>query len=215
MKVELFYDIVSPYSYLAFEVFCRYRALWDTDLVLRPAFLGGVMKATGNVPPATLPQRAPYLLRDVHRTASFFDVKLGFPSEFPGNTLAAMRLLTVVEREKREKLVDLSRALWQRHWGRDDDIKTPAGLVAGCVEAGIPQAEGEKLVERTGDPAIKEALKAATDEVVARGAFGFPAFFVKPLSRGEGGDGDEMFFGSDRFELLAHMYGLPWRGPKP
>ena len=52
MKLELFYDIVSPYSYLALTTLDRYRALWSMELVLRPAFLGGVMKAVGNVPPA-------------------------------------------------------------------------------------------------------------------------------------------------------------------
>ena len=42
-KLELFYDIVSPYSYFAFECLERYRARWQIDLVLRPAFLGGVI----------------------------------------------------------------------------------------------------------------------------------------------------------------------------
>src|SRR5262245_46664989 len=30
--VELFYDVVSPYSWLGFEVATRYRKIWDLDL---------------------------------------------------------------------------------------------------------------------------------------------------------------------------------------
>ncbi|XP_016378903.1 glutathione S-transferase kappa 1-like isoform X5 [Sinocyclocheilus rhinocerous] len=41
--VELFYDVISPYSWLAFEVLCCYRNVWNIDLKFKPAFLGGVI----------------------------------------------------------------------------------------------------------------------------------------------------------------------------
>ena len=110
LKVEFFYDVVSPYSYLAFEVLLRYRPLWKIDLVLRPAFLGGVMKSVGNVPPATLPARAPYLARDLQRKSRYFDVAMGFPEDFPGNSLPAMRLACLVQHEQPAKLETFSRA---------------------------------------------------------------------------------------------------------
>ncbi|XP_074003242.1 glutathione S-transferase kappa 1 isoform X2 [Numenius arquata] len=47
--VDLFYDVVSPYSWLGFEVLCRYQHIWNIDLRLRPAFLGGIMQATGTL----------------------------------------------------------------------------------------------------------------------------------------------------------------------
>ncbi|KAM9204266.1 glutathione S-transferase kappa 1 isoform 2-T2 [Mergus octosetaceus] len=47
--VELFYDVVSPYSWLGFEVLCRYQHIWNIDLRFRPAFLGGIMQATGSL----------------------------------------------------------------------------------------------------------------------------------------------------------------------
>ena len=86
MKLELFYDIVSPYSYLALACLHRYRAAWSMELVLRPAWLHGVMKSVGNVPPATLAARAPYLMRDLQRLAGYTGVELRLPDVFPGNT---------------------------------------------------------------------------------------------------------------------------------
>ena len=41
-------------------------------------------------------------------------------------------------------------------------------------------------------PAIKDQLKANTDEAIRRGAFGSPTFFV----------GDDMYFGNDRLPLV-------------
>lgn len=70
--IELFYDVVSPYAWLGFEVcaffvslslgklkgfsftdnlwlqvMCRYRTVWNIELKFRPAFLGGVLQASG------------------------------------------------------------------------------------------------------------------------------------------------------------------------
>jgi glutathione S-transferase kappa 1 len=203
-KLEFFYDIVSPYSYLAFVILERYRKAWDLDLVLRPAFLGGVMASTGNAPPASLPARAPYLLRDIARNSRYVDVPMTMPDEFPGKTLNAMRLLVVVKETAPEKLAALSRALWERHWGLGQEVNDPASLAAVCTAVGVDPA----LVARTSEQATKEALKAATDEAVLRGAFGFPALFIDV-------DGDnELFFGSDRLNLLAHELSLPWHGPR-
>lgn len=203
-KLELFYDIVSPYSYLAFVALHRYQQAWDLDLVLRPAFLGGVMAETGNVPPASLPARAPYMLRDVARNSRYFDLPMAMPEEFPGKTLNAMRLLIVVKDAMPALLSPLSRALWERHWGLGKEVHDPGTLASICTTVGVDPA----LVARTSEQATKDALKAATDEAVRRGAFGFPAMFTDV-------DGDdELFFGSDRLNLLAHELKLPWHGPR-
>lgn len=212
MKLELFYDIVSPYSYLALVTLDRYRATkWpQLELVLRPAFLGGVMKAVGNVPPATLPQRAPYLLRDIARLSRHIGVEMTLPEVFPGNTLNTMRFLRVVDDENDQALLRaVSFALYRAHWGRGEAVDTTDSLVRAAKEAGVDEARAQAWAAKTGDAAVKERLKAATDEAVARGAFGFPAMFVN-----KDGD-DEMFFGHDRISLLAAEMGLPWQGLRP
>lgn len=40
-RIELFYDIVSPYSLFAFHTLLRYEKAFGFELVLRPFFLGG------------------------------------------------------------------------------------------------------------------------------------------------------------------------------
>jgi 2-hydroxychromene-2-carboxylate isomerase len=53
-------------------------------------------------------------------------------------------------------------------------------------------AKAALSLEDIEDAAIKDELKANTDEAVERGAFGAPTFFV----------GDQMFFGNDRFDFI-------------
>ncbi|MCC7071698.1 MAG: DsbA family protein [Deltaproteobacteria bacterium] len=210
-KLELFYDVVSPYSYLAAVVLERYTRtpspLWPLELVWRPAFLAGVFKAVGNTPPASLPQRASYLLQDIARLSRFFDVDMTVPETFPGDTLRAMRLLSAAALTQPARVGALSMALWRRHWGKGREVASDDALLWATREAGLD--DGAAVVARTSDAEVKDALRRATDEAVARGAFGFPATFV--ALDGE----DALFFGSDRLELLAHTLGLPWRGPRP
>ncbi|XP_006861253.1 PREDICTED: glutathione S-transferase kappa 1 isoform X4 [Chrysochloris asiatica] len=47
--LELFYDVLSPYSWLGFEVLCRYQHVWNVDLQLRPTLIAGIMKDSGSL----------------------------------------------------------------------------------------------------------------------------------------------------------------------
>ena len=49
-----------------------------------------------------------------------------------------------------------------------------------------------ELAERVADPAVKNALREATEDAVAQGIFGAPSFIV---------DG-ELFFGQDRLDFV-------------
>jgi len=40
-RVEIFYDVVSPYSYLGFVTLLRYEKVHNVEIKLRPFFLGG------------------------------------------------------------------------------------------------------------------------------------------------------------------------------
>ena len=52
------------------------------------------------------------------------------------------------------------------------------------------------LAAQTQDQAIKDRLRANTEEAIARGAYGSPSIFV-PF-----GDGERMYFGNDQLPLV-------------
>ncbi|KAM6310121.1 glutathione S-transferase kappa 1 [Aegotheles albertisi] len=212
--VELFYDVVSPYSWLGFEVLCRYQHIWNIDLRLRPAFLGGIMKATGNQPPAMLPKRGEYLLKDVKRMGKYYQVPLrisedAFERILRTSTLGAMRFITATGMTQPQYLEPLSREFWTRFWSQHKDIKEPESIVTVARQAGLSSEVIQKLLENSSSPTVKNRLKETTDEAMKYGAFGLPAAVAHV--NGE----PHLFFGCDRLELLGSILGEKWMGPVP
>jgi 2-hydroxychromene-2-carboxylate isomerase len=191
--VEFFFDIGSPYSYLAATQLkalgerTRARVRW------RPFLLGGVFKAAGNTMPAQVPAKASYMLRDLDRWAESYGVPFRMPSQFPVNTLTCQRALVAAGRLAGEEVISpFALGLYHAYWVADRDVSDPQVIRDVAQSVGL---DGDAVVAATTDAAVKDALRAATEEAVARGAFGAPTFFV----------GEELFWGNDR---LLHVEGL-------
>mmetsp|Transcript_19680 Transcript_19680/g.27141 ORF Transcript_19680/g.27141 Transcript_19680/m.27141 type:complete len:221 (+) Transcript_19680:69-731(+) len=209
--IELFYDVISPYSYYAASILQRYSK-YDPTLTVkwRPFFLGGVMNMTGNKPPMALAARQGYLAHDIHRMADWAGVSIQMPATFPVNTLPAQRLLTACDAWDDSFVPNLSFGLWRELYERDADMTSPEVFMKVCNEAGISTEDAKKLIEATKTPEVKNKLTERTKEAVERGAFGAPTIFASTPS-----SEPQMFFGSDRFHLLFPAIGKEWRGPFP
>uniref|UniRef100_A0A8D0DNC8 Glutathione S-transferase kappa n=1 Tax=Salvator merianae TaxID=96440 RepID=A0A8D0DNC8_SALMN len=213
-SLDLFYDVVSPYSWFGFEVVCRYRQIWNIDLHFRPVFLAGIMKATGNQPPATLPKKAEYLNMDILRVAKYYQVPVQLVSDFFGTviqkgSLPAMRFITAVDASQPQYVEPISRELWMRIWSRDEDIVKPESILAAAEKAGLPLEDARKILEMSNSPEIKNRLKETTDQALKYGAFGLPSFVFHVNGK------PQLIFGSDRLELLGSLLGEKWHGPVP
>ncbi|XP_043116027.1 glutathione S-transferase kappa 1-like [Puntigrus tetrazona] len=215
--VEFFYDIVSPYSWLAFEVMCRYKTVWNIDLKFKPAYLGGVMNESGNRPPAVVPNKFYYMTTDLKRVSEYFGVPVVAPSDvfeamFEKGSLNAMRFLTAVAEKEKEGDVmveRVSRELWKRIWSTDQDVTQPASFIQAGLKAGLSANELEEILALTKSQPIKDKLKSITQEALGYQCFGFP--FIVCHVNGKA----ECFFGSDRFEIMAQCIGEKWVGPHP
>lgn len=215
--IELFYDVVSPYSWLGFEVMCRYRTVWNIELKLRPTFLGGIMQGSGNKPPGLVPNKFLYMGKDLNRLSEYFNVPMRSPSDpfeamFQKGSLNAMRFVTAVQEKGKggdEQVERVSRELWRRIWYEDKDITEPASLSEAGIKAGLSDSEIKELLELSNSKEIKNKLKISTQNALDYGAFGFPLVVCHLNGK------PEMFFGSDRFELMAHCIGEKWLGPLP
>ncbi|XP_057641695.1 glutathione S-transferase kappa 1-like isoform X1 [Chionomys nivalis] len=212
--LELFYDVLSPYSWLGFEVLCRYQHLWNIKLQLRPAFLGGIMKDSENKPLATVPRKGQYMNKEMPLLGQHFQVPINLPKDFFGvivkkGSLNAMRFLTAVSMEQPEVLEKVSRELWMRIWSRDEDITESQSILAAAEKAGMSTEQGQLFLEKISTIQVKNKLKETTDAASSYGAFGLPTTVAHI-------DGKTyMLFGSDRMELLAYLLGEKWMGPAP
>ncbi|XP_012623544.1 glutathione S-transferase kappa 1 isoform X1 [Microcebus murinus] len=212
--LELFYDVLSPYSWLGFEVLCRYQNIWNIRLQLRPSLIAGIMKDSGNKPPALLPRKAQYLRGDIKLLRQQFQVPIQFPGDFLSvilekGSLSAMRFLTALSLEHPEMLEKVSRELWMRVWSRDEDITEPQSILAAAEKAGMTAEQARGILEKISTPKVKNQLRETTEAACKYGAFGLPITVAHV-------DGQaHMLFGSDRMELLAYLLGEKWMGPVP
>ncbi|HIQ44718.1 2-hydroxychromene-2-carboxylate isomerase [Ectopseudomonas khazarica] len=187
--VEFFFDLGSPASYLAHTQLPALCRDCGAALVYRPMLLGGVFQATGNASPAMIPAKGRYMIRDLARYAERYGVPMRFNPHFPINTLSLMRLLVAVQLHQPERLDDALQALFQATWVDGVNMGDPARVAEVLAAAGLDAAA---LQQQIGEPAVKEALKATTEEAVRRGVFGAPTCFV----------GDDMYFGQDRLDFV-------------
>ena len=224
MECKFFFDVMSPYTYFAFQVLKGYRLIWGLNVEFIPFFLGGAMNETGNAPPATVPARAVFLSHDLKRNAKWFNVAAfkNMPDNFFTDvyklSIGVNRLLSIVcadsavSVEAKWRIVDAAfHIIWESERYRAGSlfvVKPFAEIVNDLITL-----SGDKAVIQSAAAAVesmgKERLKANTTIVVESGGFGSPIFqFPNSVDT-------NIFFGSDRFEQIAHVLGKPWFGPSP
>jgi 2-hydroxychromene-2-carboxylate isomerase len=191
--VEFFFDISSPWTYLAFTNIQPMAAELGAEIAWRPILVGGIFNS---INPSVyesrrtpVPAKAAYMLKDIQDWARQAGLKITMPpSVFPVNSVKAMRGCLWLAPQG--KLVAFATAAFEAYWGGDRDIAQDAVLEDLCRSVGVDPAA---FFAGIAEPVIKEQLKANTDEVMARGGFGSPTMFV---------NGGDLYFGNDRLELV-------------
>ena len=113
-SIEIFYDIISPYSYLALELLIDLSFKEDNEIILSPVALGSLLQMTGNPGPAGVEIKRGEALRDCCMQAQRQNVTLKGPPKHPFNTLPALRFVSCIEdQSERYKIaLLLNRACW-------------------------------------------------------------------------------------------------------
>ncbi|MFT7405653.1 MAG: 2-hydroxychromene-2-carboxylate isomerase [Zhongshania sp.] len=190
--IEFYFDVGSPASYLAWTQLPSLADRNHAEIVYKPMLLGGVFKATGNQSPAAIPAKGRYMLIDLRRAAAVYAVAMNFNPYFPVNTLMLMR--GAVGYLDTPRFHDYLSAIFTALWVNEKNMADPAVVSAVLSEAGFDPAEVVALCD---DDAVKDRLKAITNEAISRHVFGAPTCFVD----------DEMFFGQDRLDFLERALG--------
>jgi 2-hydroxychromene-2-carboxylate isomerase len=192
--IELIFDFVSPNAYLVWQPLRALAARQGAQLIITPAFLGGMHKLTGNAPPfirdADIKGKNAYAKLEMQRFIDKHGLhRFRMNPAFPFNSVNLLRMLVSLEGDDRIRLIEaLNPAIWEQGL----DVTDAAAVAAVLTTAGF---DAQALVARTQDGAIKQALIDNTEKAVARGAFGIPSFFI----------GTEMFFGKERLGQIEEM----------
>lgn len=190
--LEFFFDCSSPWTYLAFDRIEALAQETGATLVWKPILVGGVFNAVNPSVYETrakpVPAKARYYGKDLGDWVRRSGLRIGTPKPFPVNSVKAMRGAFFAL--DAGCIAPYARAVFDAYWGELRDISQDEVLADVVARVGLDR---DAYFAAIAAPALKERLRATTDELVARGGFGSPTLFV---------DGDDMYFGNDRLVLV-------------
>lgn len=194
--IDFYFDVSSPWTYLAFRNLQPMATELKVAINWRPVLVGGIFNTVNQRMYASREDasspRNQYMLKDLQDCARQTGITIVFPPKvFPVNSVKAMRGCIWIAQDSafQAHLLAFIEATFAAYFSGQQDISQDDVLADICRQNGI---DAVAFATGIAQPAIKEALKANTDEAMGRGAFGVPTFFV----------GNDMYFGNDRLDLL-------------
>jgi 2-hydroxychromene-2-carboxylate isomerase len=203
-----YFDLGSPFAYLTAERIAGVLsppappvevpeepgAARGRRVVWQPVSLGALFKLAGRSSWSLGdPDRRRAGIAEVERRAEAYGLPpVRWPEPWPSNYLLAMRACAFAFARGRGH--EFTLAAFRAAFQHGHDLGLPERVLAVAAEVGFDPREVE---EATGDPAVKAALRAATEEAHERGVFGVPTVAV----------GGELFWGDDRLEQAALALG--------
>lgn len=190
--LDFWFDYTCPYAYLASARVREVAARMGVSVGWRPLLLGGVFKA--NETPQKLfatmgPAKAAHGAEDMARWARRNGVTLRMPADHPKRSVEALRATLACGVDP--AVID---GFYRAYWVDNAAISDPEVIARVVAAAGHDPAKVLAAIDR---PEVKEDLRKRTDEAIALGIFGVPAFVV---------DGEHLYWGQDR---LAFVEGVP------
>jgi 2-hydroxychromene-2-carboxylate isomerase len=183
-RTTFFYDLGSPYAYLAAErVHGLFAEAGGEPPEWQPILLGGLFKRFGRDSWANGSGRKEGM-REVERRAAAYGLPpIEWPRPFPGNTLVAMRAATYAKELGRT--VSFSLAAFRQAFAAGRDLSDPDNVVLSAAASELHPRALLAAVERD---SMKRALRDATERAGDLGVRGVPSIVV----------GGEVFWGDDR-----------------
>ena len=186
-QADWYFDFVSPFAYLQFEAFDRFPD--DLAISLKPVLFAGMLGHWEHKGPAEIPAKRRQAYRYCHWLAGKRGIRYKMPPRHPFNPLAVLRLAIALGPDPATV-----GAIFRHIYTEGNDGQDPESLAALAASLGV-----EDLEARVGAPAVKQQLRANTEEAIERGVFGVPTFVV----------GEEIFWGEDMTGMLLDYLADP------
>ena len=186
-KIDFYFDISSPYSYLAHTQIRKYEKETGEKINYMPIFLGGLHRLADITAPGLNPLRGKYLIKDLKLFADKYKIKYQFNRYFPIKTIQIMRGAIVAgQNDYFQNYIDkFFIAAWVDSLNLNDEKIFEKFLKNMDINY-------SDFIQKLSDPKIKDELKDRTDTAFKKGIFGAPTFVVN----------GKMFWGQDRLEFV-------------
>ena len=191
MKIEYFYSLASPFSFLGSEKFQAIAKKYSAEIVEKPCDLvGGIFSKTGGVPvPQRSTQRQKYRLDELKRWSEFLNIKINFKPKFfppkdphmPAKYTIAANLLGVK--------IFFGHELLKKLWIEEKDISDEKNIQLISEQF---KTDFTKLSSLANSEKVLKIYTDNTEEAIQKGVFGAPTYVFN----------NELFWGQDRLEFL-------------
>ncbi len=192
--ITFYFDVISPYAYLAFEQLPEALRGISCSVVYRPVLFAGLLKHHGQLGPAEIAPKRDWTYRHVQWLANATGIPLHMPLSHPFNPLPLLRLALACRAESpgqvnRYVCESILRYVW-REGLEAADVQRLEGLAKRLA----PSADLNSVT-------VKELLKSNTELAISKGIFGVPSIAVD----------DKIFWGLDALPMLRdYLSGGPW-----
>lgn len=190
--ITFYFDVISPYAYLAFEQLPKALEGISHSVTYKPVLFGALLQHFGQLGPAEIPSKRTWTYRQINWLARQQGTPLQMPASHPFNPLGLLRLAVACGKEgtcNRFVAETLFRHVWQS--GQEAaDLQSLQSLTEQLAPKRAPD-----------DPAVKAELKANTDAAATAGIFGVPMMEVD----------SHQFWGLDALPMLRnYLQGDGW-----
>ena len=191
-KVEYFLDCSSPWTYLSFKGMQELSKRKSFEIIWKPILVGGIFNT---INPSVyesrqnpIKEKLVYSQKDLDDWSKSRGLDIKMPKIFPVNSVKAMRgSFFFKDTGEIEEYLD---AVFYAYWTEGKDISDD-----DILKSIVDQLNGssEEYFDFIKTPEAKERLISNTQELMDRGGFGSPTFFLND---------DDMYFGNDRIQLI-------------
>jgi 2-hydroxychromene-2-carboxylate isomerase len=188
-KIDFYFDVGSPYSYLAHTQLKKYEKDANEKVNYLPILVGGLHKLAGITAPGLIPTKAKYLIKDCKMWADKYKIKYQFNRYFPIRTVNLMRACLIAEKENslKEFVDKCFEAIWVESLNLNDEKIFNKFIESTNTFLNL-------FSDKISDQKIKDELIKRTSDSFNKGIFGVPSFIVN----------GKMFWGQDRLEFVLN-----------
>ena len=194
-SLEYFFDCSSPWTYLSFRGILDLSKRKDFEIIWKPILVGGIFNS---INPSVyesrknpVKEKLEYSQKDLLDWANYRGIQINWPKIFPVNSVKAMRgCFYFIDHENLEPYVE---QIFKAYWTNGENISEDEFLER-LVEK--MEVNPKEFIEFINNSEVKQKLIDNTQNLIDRGGFGSPTFFL---------DVNDMYFGNDRLQLIEKI----------
>jgi len=182
--IDFYFDIISPYSYIAHKKIQKIKEQQKIIFNYKPILLGGLHNLAGISAPAFNKYKMKNMQSDCELVSKKNNISFKWNLKFPINSLSIMRGYLSVENSQKEDYLNI---FFNAYWRDNLDLSSEKEFSKLLENLKI---DSKIFFDKISQQSIKDTLKQLTNDAFEKEVFGAPTFIVN----------NKIFWGQDRLE---------------